>query len=352
LPIPAFFFESYWEDGEEKSDVVDGQQRLNTLRDFHNNTFELVAKETVSYMSPNCDDYAGKDFAHLPHVYQQAFMKYNIVIINLRDLKDMRYEVFRRINQGGVPLSGQDIRLAYHGRESPSVFFIRLVGVYDKDREAAGAFLKTARRDFGVEYPWDDEDAYHTWHDMWSGKDIARGQAASEMFLWSLVTAQHDEMDDILNNEDALSKLKIRFNRGIDDVLDIYCAQVQWQDNNNVTAPALMSFEKMRDAYFPHFQAFTYCLWQNGPRLNIQKHRTAATVIGAAYREGISPEKITKKHKWGEVVEFIRHASDLDGFCKKKYHVDWPVSKGRWDGHTGYHVQMDAACRIIKKIVP
>jgi hypothetical protein len=261
------------------------------------------------------------------------------VIIKLRDLKDIRYEVFRRINQGGVPLSGQDIRLAYYGESSPSLAFIRLVGVYDSARDAAKTFQKNAKDDFGIEYPWKDEDAYETWHEIWQGKDIARGQTASEMFLWSLVTAQHNTMNDILNDNDVLRTLKVRFDRGIDEVLDVYCAQVQDQDKKKGSPAVLMAFEEMRDKYFPHFQAFISNLWSNGVRLSIQKHRTAATVIGAAYKQKISGEKITKKKQRGYVVEFIRHASDRDGFSKNSYGIDWPESKGRWDGNTGYHAQ-------------
>jgi hypothetical protein len=44
----------------------------------------------------------------------------------------MRLEIFRRINQGGTPLSGQDIRLAYYGEKSPSLALIRLAGVPER----------------------------------------------------------------------------------------------------------------------------------------------------------------------------------------------------------------------------
>ena len=120
LSIPAFFFEvDVDSSGVEKNQVIDGQQRLTTLSEFFNNKFRLVESSEAPYISPNSIHYAGKTFGELPVVFQQAFKKYRLAIIKLRDLKDTRLEVFRRINQGGTPLSGQDIRLAYYGENSP-----------------------------------------------------------------------------------------------------------------------------------------------------------------------------------------------------------------------------------------
>src|SRR5436309_10028092 len=113
LSIPAFFFEVTIEESIEKNEVVDGQQRLTTLFDFYQNRFRLVDSDEAPYLSPNSIHYAGKPFDKLPQAYQQAFKKYRLTIIKLRQLGDMRLEVFRRINQGGTSLSGQDIRLAY-----------------------------------------------------------------------------------------------------------------------------------------------------------------------------------------------------------------------------------------------
>jgi hypothetical protein len=73
-----------------------------------------------------------KKIRRITLAYKQAFKKYRLAVIKLRNLEDgMRLEIFRRINQGGTPLSGQDIRLAYYGAKSRSLALIRLAGVYD-----------------------------------------------------------------------------------------------------------------------------------------------------------------------------------------------------------------------------
>jgi hypothetical protein len=204
LSIPAFFFEVALEDGVEKNEVIDGQQRLTTLYDFFRNKLRLVTSEEAPYLSPNSVHYAGKTFDELPAAYQHAFKRYRLAVIKLRNLGDMRLEIFRRINQGGTPLSGQDLRLAYYGERSPSLALIRLAGVYDPERQASKRFLESAKTTFGVSYPWNDEAARTVWRDWWEDKDIARGQNASQMFLWSVIVAQVEQLDQLLRNPAAL----------------------------------------------------------------------------------------------------------------------------------------------------
>src|SRR5262245_64254687 len=78
LSIPAFFLEVIVEDGVEKNEVIDGQQRLTTLYDFHRNRLRLVGAQDASYLSPNSIHYAGKTFEQLPEPYRAAFRKYRL----------------------------------------------------------------------------------------------------------------------------------------------------------------------------------------------------------------------------------------------------------------------------------
>jgi len=174
LTIPAFFFEVTTQEGVENNAVIDGQQRLTTLSEFYNNDMRLVDSDEAPYLSPHSVHYAGKKFKDLPPAYQQTFKKYRMTIIKLRNLGDMRLEIFRRINQGGTPLSGQDIRLAYFGEGSPSVTFIRLAGIYDPDRPAARRFVSSAADRFKMSFPW-GQTGRASWLDWWEDKrDRAR----------------------------------------------------------------------------------------------------------------------------------------------------------------------------------
>jgi hypothetical protein len=346
LPIPAFFFEVKVKDGVEHNEVIDGQQRLTTLFDFYENELRLVDSNDAPYISPNSVLYAGKKFDQLPLAYQQAFKKYRMTVIKLRQLEDMRLEVFRRINQGGTPLSGQDIRLAYYGENSPSLALIRVVGIYDPESQAGKRFLTKANQQFSISYPWTANTAYEIWNDWWAEKEISRGQTPSESFLWSLIAAQASQLDAILQNTDALKALNVRFNRAIDEALDAYCAQLHWQDTNQSIPPAVMPFDEMHALFFPYFQHWIeLLLGRNGTTLPVTKHRIVSSLIGAAYRADVDPDKLDEQ-QWTDIVEFVRRPTEM----AKKFDCEWPLSNGKWDGKKGYRAQMDAAHDIITKL--
>ena len=250
LTIPALFFEAQiGSDGVERSEVVDGQQRVTTLQGYYEGQFALVKAEDAPYLSPNSVHYAGRHFEHLPLAFKQAFKRYRLTIIRLRNLGEMRLEVFRRINQGGTPLSGQDIRLAYFGDGSKSVGFIRLVGIHDKGSIASSRFIRSAEDKFGLNFPWSDPLAFDSWDDWWTEKEIARGQTPSEMFIWSLVAAQTDPLTTLLQNKGALASINTRYNGIISEVLDAYCAQIQFQDQHPETTPVLFTFDTMATGF-------------------------------------------------------------------------------------------------------
>jgi len=347
LTIPAFFFEVFTDAGVEKNSVIDGQQRLTTLYEFSQNKFRLVDSDEAPYLSPESVHYAAKTFDELPLPYQQAFKKYRLTIIKLRSLGEMRLEIFRRINQGGTPLSGQDIRLAYYGENSASVAFVRLAGIYDPQRAAARRFLAGSKNAYDIGFPWKDNHALDAWKDWWEDKELARGQTASEMFLWSIVSAQVDKLDALLQNTDALAKLNCRFNRAIDEALDACCAQLRYQDTNPSSPPLLMSYSEISTVFFPHFQSwFGALIGRQGISLPVSKHRIVASLIGAAYSLKLAATTLDDA-KWTNIVEFVRRPQD----GAKKLDCEWPVSKGRWDGKRGYRAQFECAVEVLRKLV-
>jgi hypothetical protein len=348
LSIPAFFFEVTLEGGVEKNYVVDGQQRLTTLSQFHRNKLRMVNSDDASYLSPISVHYANRTFDELPTAYQQAFKKYRLTVIKLRNLGDMRLEVFRRINQGGTPLSGQDIRLAYYGKDSPSLALIRLAGAYDPEKPAAKRFLVRAKN-FKLDYPWKNEIARECWKQWWEGRDIARGQTASEMFLWSMISAQVEILDSLLQNDSALQALGCRYNGtvAVDTALDAYCAQLRYDDCNVGKPPVLMPFSEIRDQFFPAFENWIgYLLSQKGPGLDIRKHRSIGALIGATYAYSVNPSDLNEQ-QWTDLVEFVRNPKDM----AKKFSLDYPQSKGRWGGIKGYRAQLLAVQQIVRRIV-
>lgn len=345
LTIPAFFFEVEMTDTGERNAVIDGQQRITTLFQFYKKGFKLVSADDAAYISPNNIAYAGKSFDDLPPQYKSAFRKYRLAIIKLRNIQNVRLEIFRRINQGGTPLSGQDIRLAYYGQDSASVTFVRLVGIFDKKRPASERAISGAKARHDLEFPWDDApQAFPSWKDWWEDKSLAKGQTASEAFLWSLVSANAAELDNLLKNSTVLQELKVSYHGSVDEALDAYCAQLQFQDKSELPKH-LFTFQEIRDEFFPFFaHAIHALIGIRGVSIRVTKHRLVSAVIGAAYSIGI--RSIEQSTQWAKVMSFIRDPTVFSAGVG----IEYPQSKGKWDGRKGYHSQMLTIRKILLKI--
>ena len=108
IPLPAFYFA---EDVDGSMRVVDGLQRLSTVRDFvkggsdEQGGFRLRDLEYI-------EDVEGKRFADLPAPWQRRIFNTQIVVhvIDPATPPAVKYDIFRRINTGGTPLNAQEIR--------------------------------------------------------------------------------------------------------------------------------------------------------------------------------------------------------------------------------------------------
>ena len=119
VPVPSLFMaankDGTWE-------LVDGVQRLSTLIQFAG-TQEARAKlglpePLVLDALEKLSGFNGMMFAHLPQSLQLQFQHRPIKVVTLSDKSDLvvRFDLFERLNTGGVTLTNQEIRAClYHG---------------------------------------------------------------------------------------------------------------------------------------------------------------------------------------------------------------------------------------------
>jgi len=102
LPIPFVFF---WQDQGGKMEIVDGSQRLRTIKAFMNNEFRLRGLETIPAAN-------GLRFSDLPVARQLKFSETGIRVIILDNSTDdvTRTEMFARINTGGTTANEAEVR--------------------------------------------------------------------------------------------------------------------------------------------------------------------------------------------------------------------------------------------------
>ncbi len=113
IPVPSLFMAT---NADNTWEVVDGVQRLSTIMLFAGNDDlrerqSLGSRLTLSGLK-KLDAFNGFNFDQLPAVVQQHFWTRPCKVVTLNDKSDLvvRYDLFERLNTGGVALSPQEIR--------------------------------------------------------------------------------------------------------------------------------------------------------------------------------------------------------------------------------------------------
>ena len=138
IPIPAFYFDGT---NDEKWLVVDGLQRLTTIRRFVID--EDLCLNGLEYLV----EHEGKTFSQLPRPLQRAIREANLVwyLIMPGTPENVKFAVFRRINTGGLPLSPQEIRHALNGK--PVTDVIKELAESDAFKNATAHGISPKRMD-------------------------------------------------------------------------------------------------------------------------------------------------------------------------------------------------------------
>ena len=347
LTTPAVFF---LEDPDTGSiEVIDGQQRLNTIRKYVDDEFDLEAADDISYLSPQSVHYSGKKFSELPPKFKTVFNDYSLTIIYLPSRLELgtKLEIFRRINEGGTPLTAQDIRLSYYS-ESKSVHFVRLAGIY-ADTPSADRMIKAAAKK-GVNNPWDEyPDAREYWIEWWDGKAQAKGQTPSAMFLWYLVFSHRGNLDTLISTPDTMKHLAMTFNGSTEQALDTYCAQLQFTDTKK-REPIFPTYGKGLEEDFYNFVKWIEVILGRGmPGISVDKYKQTALLIGAAVELNLDVGNLSND-AWDEIAEFLK-APRRAGMKWLQEEGGYPEQRGRWKGKRGQKVQCDMAKLLLSKIV-
>ena len=104
LPLPAIYLSEY-DDG--RMTIVDGLQRISTIRDFMNNELRLCNMEYFDFFN-------GKTYSelNLSDLLSRRFSRTQIMCfkIDYRSPNQLKYDLFRRLNTGGKALNDQEIR--------------------------------------------------------------------------------------------------------------------------------------------------------------------------------------------------------------------------------------------------
>jgi hypothetical protein len=133
IPLPAFYMDAT---DDDKWVVVDGLQRLTVFNSFIlKNAFPLAELEFFSQFN-------GKRHRELPRPMQRriAETQVTVYLIQPGTPGEVKFNIFKRINTGGVPLSPQEIRHALN--QGPAAVLLRSLAMHAVFLKVAGRSLR------------------------------------------------------------------------------------------------------------------------------------------------------------------------------------------------------------------
>ena len=135
IPIPVFYVAA---DENENWSVVDGIQRISTINKFVRGEFPLSQLE---YLLP----LSGLKYGALPRSMQRRINETQLVVnvIEPGTPEEVMFNIFRRINTGGMTLNGQEIRSALH--RGPVRQYLRKLAESEEFLDATVRSIRTTR---------------------------------------------------------------------------------------------------------------------------------------------------------------------------------------------------------------
>lgn len=145
LPLPSFYFSE--DPVSQKLSIIDGLQRICTIRDFVLEKENPLKLEGLQFLK-NFDGFTFSQLAR-PEVKRIKSLKITMNTLRKGTPLDVKYIIFQRVNTAGVPLTPQEMRHALN--QGPAAIFIKELADMESFKKATNYSVESKRmqdRDF------------------------------------------------------------------------------------------------------------------------------------------------------------------------------------------------------------
>lgn len=249
FPLPAFYF-----DGSDNNNwlVVDGLQRLSSLRNF------IILKKLKLKGLEFLRQLNGMKFDELPRSLQRQIEETQITayIINDGTPEEVKFNIFQRINTGGLTLNSQEIRHALN-QGIPATFVAELAEL-EEFRTATDEALKPKRmldREFVTrflafylhphnEYVPDLDTYMNSAMSELKKMDALQRQKIKDDFIHSVLLAKSIFGDWAFRKADKYPDKRKPINKALFEVWSVSLARLDESQRNKIENKKEILFDK------------------------------------------------------------------------------------------------------------
>ena len=263
IPLPMFYVSS---DARENYHVVDGLQRLTTLRNFILLPNERIDGKDERFKLEGLEFWTelnGKRFNDLDVYLQNRILETTLqmTIIEYQTPEKVKRNVFKRLNTGGMPLTPQEIRHALY--QGASTVLLKNLVETKEFKDATGASIRDSRMvgreiilrflSFIIlnieDYKGDMDDFLSNTMEKINSFSLEQRKKLEEIFLLSMRRAYRLFMSHCFRKSLPIDDKKTPINRSLFEVWSVLLSNLQENDFNILLNKREILYKKLKYLY-------------------------------------------------------------------------------------------------------